>query len=426
MSLFAFTDSNNQTDFSNWTYSTLFDGAPGTSAYAAARGGSNDEMHIVVIDEDGLFTGTPGTVLERFAFVSQATDALNEDGSTNYFVNIINNQSNYIWFGNHDTTNFPEAGSTAAGNDFATIDSNGVITTSLSGGADSAALTATEFANGWDLFNDSTEEASLFIAPDLPSGSETTIANDIISIAVSRTDAIVFISPERTDLTAAAIKSMADAITATSYAVIDSGRFQVYDKYNDAFINIPACSSTAGLVAATEEDFGAWFSPAGYRRGQYLGVTRLLFNPTQSDRDTLYKAGINPIISKPSRGIVLFGDKTHLNRPSAFDRINVRRLFITLRTSIGAAAEDSLFEFNDEFTRAQFLNIVEPYLRDVQGRRGITAFRVVCDTTNNTPSVIARNEFVGDIYIRPNYSINFIQLNFIATRDDVRFNEITG
>lgn len=426
VSLFAFTDSNNQTDFSNWAYAAQFDSAPGTSQYVDDRGGSNDEMHIIVIDEDGLFTGTPGTILEKFPFVSQASDAKNADGSSNYYVDIINNQSKYVWFGAKDSTNLANSNLTAAGRDFATADADGVITTSLSGGADSAALTSSEFATGWDLFNSKTEAASLFIVPDLPSGSETTIANDIIAIAQTRGDAVAFISPERTDLTAAAIKTMADALTASSYAFIDSSRLRVYDKYNDVYINIPGSSSIAGLVAATEEDFGSWYSPAGYRRGQLLGVTGIYYNPSDSDRDTLYKAGVNPVISDPSRGIVLFGDKTHLNRPSAFDRINVRRLFITLRLSIGAAAEDALFEFNDEFTRAQFLNIVEPYLRDVQGRRGITAFRVVCDTTNNTPSVIARNEFVGDIYIRPNYSINFIQLNFIATRDDVRFNEITG
>lgn len=426
VSLNAFTDSNNDTDFDNWAYKAYFDSAVGTSQYASDRGGSNDEMHIIVIDEDGLFTGTPGTILEKFPFVSQASDAKNSDGSSNYYVDVINTKSKYLWFGAKDTTNLAESNAAAAGVDFATADADGVLTVSLTGGVDSAALTSSEFATGWDLFNSKTEEASLLIVPNLPSGSETTIVNDITSIAATRKDCVAFTSPESSDITAAAIKSMADALTASSYLVVDSGRLKVYDKYNDGYINIPACSSIAGLCAASEEEFGSWFSPAGYRRGQLLGVTSLYYNPGETDRDTLYKAGVNPIITKPGRGTLLFGDKTHLNRPSAFDRINVRRLFITLETSISAAAEDSLFEFNDEFTRAQFLNIVEPFLRDVKGRRGIEDFRVVCDTTNNTDAVIARNEFVGDIYIRPARSINFIQLNFIATRTTAEFREIAG
>ena len=426
VSLFAFTDSNVETDFAAWAYAANFDAAPGTSAYAAARSGSNDEMHIIVIDEDGLFTGTPGTTLEKFSFVSQASDAKNSDGSTNYYVDVINDRSKYIWFGGKDSTNLPSSNTAASGTDFATADADGVIESSLTAGVDSAALTSSEFATGWDNFNSTTEEVSLLICPNLPSGSESTIVNDIAAIAVSRKDCIAFASPESSDQSASAIKTMADALTATSYLVVDSGRLKVYDKYNDGYINIPACSSVAGMVAATEEDFGSWFSPAGYRRGQLLGVTELYYNPGDTDQATLYKAGVNPIITKASRGTVLFGDKTHLGRPSAFDRINVRRLFITLELSLKTAAEDALFEFNDEFTRAQFLNIVEPYLRDVKGRRGITDFRVVCDETNNTDSVIARNEFVGDIYIRPNYSINFIKLNFIAVRSTAVFNEIAG
>ena len=427
VSAFAYNGSTNTSDFNSWAYASNFDAPPTTSTYATNRSGTGDEMHIIVIDEDGLFTGTPGTILEKFSFVSQASDAKNSDGSSNYYVDVINNTSQYIWFGAKDSTSLPNSNTAASGTDFTTADADGVIQGSLSGGADSAALGSTEFAAGWDEFNDEeTVDVDLLICPDLPSGSESTIANDIAAIAVSRKDCVAFASPEAADLTASAIKTVADSFTATSYLIVDSGRLKVYDKYNDQNINIPACSSVAGLAAATEEDFGSWWSPAGFRRGQLLGVTELYFNPGKTDMDTLYKAGVNPIVTFPGRGTILYGDKTHLNRPSAFDRINVRRLFITLEESITAAAQDALFEFNDEFTRAQFLNIVVPFLRDVKGRRGITDFRVVCDETNNTAAVIDRNEFVGDIYIKPARSINFIQLNFIATRTGVDFNEIAG
>lgn len=427
VSVFAYTGSTNTSDFNSWVYSSNFDAPPTTSTYASNRSGTGDEMHVIIIDEDGDFTGTPGTILEKFAFVSQASDAKNSNGSSNYYVDVINNNSKYIWFGAKDSTNLPNSNTTASGTDFTTADADGVIQGSLSGGVESASLGSSEFASGWDLFNDEeTEDADLLICPDLPSGSESTIVNDITAIAISRKDCVAFASPQASDLSASAIKTVADSFTASSYLVVDSARLQVYDKYNDQNINIPACSSIAGLVAATEEDFGSWWSPAGFRRGQLLGVTKLFYNPGKTDIDTLYKAGVNSVVTFPGRGTVLYGDKTHLNRPSAFDRINVRRLFITLQETITAAAQDALFEFNDEFTRAQFLNIVVPFLRDVQGRRGITDFLVVCDTTNNTAAVIDRNEFVGDIYIKPARSINFIQLNFIATRTGVDFNEIAG
>lgn len=428
VSLFSYTGSSNAVDFAAWAHSTRFDGAPGTSSYADARNGTGDEMHIVVIDEDGLFTGTPGTILETFAFVSQASDALNDDGSSNYFKDVINNTSKYIWFGDEDATNFPQMGTAVtSGKDYTTQDSDGVVEVSLSGGADSGALGSTEFASGWDLFEDpDTTSAFLLIAPDLPSGSETTIANDIISVAAGRKDAVAFISPAKDDLTASAIKSFADALTASSYAFVDSGRLKVYDKYNDTDINIPACSSCAGLAAATETQFGAWFSPAGFARGQIFGVTKLFYNPNATDRDTLFRAGVNPIVTFPGQGTILFGDKTHLNRPSAFGELGVRRLFSVLESSIATAARSQLFEFNDEFTRSNFLNIIEPFLRDVQGRRGLSDFRVVCDESNNTSSVIDRNEFVADIYIKPNRSIRYIQLNFVATRSGVEFNEVVG
>ena len=427
VSLYAYTGSTNATDFAAWTYTSSFNGAPSTSSYASDRSGTGDEMHIVVIDEDGSFTGTPNTILETFPYVSQAADALNDDGSSNYYADVINNQSDYIWWAGHDSTNLSNAGSNASSVDFTTADADGVLENSLSAGVDSAALTSTEFGTGWDLFEDpDTTSAFLLIAPDFPTGSGTTIANDIISVAAGRKDAVAFISPENDDLTASAIKTFADALTASSYAFVDSGRLKIYDKYNDQDINIPACSSVAGLCAATEQEFGAWFSPAGFARGQIFGVTKLFYNPNSTDRDTLFRAGVNPVVTFPGQGTILFGDKTHLNRPSAFGEIGVRRLFSVLESSIATAARSQLFEFNDEFTRSAFLNIVEPFLRDVQGRRGLQDFRVVCDTSNNTAAVIDRNEFVADIFIQPNRSIRYIQLNFIASRTGVEFNEIIG
>lgn len=419
--------STTATNFGNWTYGSNFDGAPGTSAYATRFGSSNDEIHVAVIDEDGLFTGVKGTVLERFQYVSQASDAKNADGSSLYYVDVINNTSEYIRFAAVDDTNFANAGSAATGAlDYAVTPAGGVVDVSLSGGDDSGSFIAGTYTAGWDLFADAaTVDVSLLIAPDLASGVAVTVANHIISIAEARKDCVAFISPVAGD-DKDAIITFADQLTYSSYAFIDSGRLKVYDRYNDAYVNIPACSSVAGLTADTDRTVGAWYSPAGLRRGQLRGVTKLFFNPSQTARDDLYKRGINPVVTFPGEGTMLYGDKTHLGRPSAFDRINVRRLFIVLEKAISQASRSSLFEFNDVYTRAQFVNLVEPELRTVKGRRGITDFAVVCDDTNNTGAVIDRNEFVGDIYIKPARSINYIQLNFIATRTGVDFNEITG
>lgn len=430
VSMFGFKTDTSTTlsNFTSWTYSSNFDGPVGTSTYASNLGSSNDEVHIAVIDEDGLFTGIAGTVLEVFPFLSQASDAKAADGSSIYYKDYINNNSKYVWFADHDSTNTANAGTAATtAADYAVTPANGQVNVSLTAGVNSGALGATEFATGWDLFEDAaTIDVSLLIAPDLPSATATTIANDIISIAAARKDAVAFISPVSDDDTAAEIKTFADALTASSYAFVDSGRLKVYDKYNDGYVNIPACSAVAGLVADTDRTRGPWFSPAGFQRGQIFGVTQLYYNPSETDRNTLYKAGVNPIVSFPGRGTLLYGDKTHLNRPSAFDRINVRRLFITLEKSIAVSAENLLFEQNDVFTRARFITDVEPFLRNIKGRRGLEDFRVVCDTTNNTSQVITANEFVGDIYIKPPYSINFVTLNFVATRNGVDFNEIAG
>jgi len=417
--------------FSGWEYSSSFDSAPGTSEYASDLGktSANDEMHIAVIDEDGVISGTPNTVLETFAFVSQAADAKKSDGTSNYYKEVVNSQSEYVWWADHDTS-LSDAGENVADNTSFTTNT-AAIDASLSGGTDDNAPTTGEIALAYDLLEDAeTEDVSLlFAAPDA-NGAET-IAEDIISIAIARKDCMAFVSPPIEDTVgsstpAADVKAFADGLTSTSYAAVDSSALYVYDKYNDVYRYIGAAGHHAGLCANADSVADAWFSPAGVNRGQLLGVTKLAFNPKKADRDTLYKARVNPLVSFPGQGTLLFGDKTLLSRPSAFDRINVRRLFIVLEKAISTAAKAQLFEFNDEFTRAQFRNLVEPFLRDVKGRRGLTDFRVICDETNNTGQVIDANRFVADLFIKPARSINFITLNFIATRTGVEFSEIAG
>ena len=419
------------TAFPNWAYKNLFDSAPGTSSYAANRGGADDEIHIVVIDEDGAWTGEAGTVLETFAFVSQASDALAEDGTNNFYADVLNNQSAYVWFGNHDNATFPEMGSPAANTTFTT--STDATTFTFSGATDDNTPTVGELTTAYDLFSDAeTLDVNLIIGGESPAGADgVTHANNLIALAEGRKDCVVFLSPRIADTvnnsTAAAdVITWADQLTSTSYAVIDSTALYLYDKYNDVYRWVAASGATAGLCANTDNVADPWFSPAGLNRGQLLGVTKVAFNPKKADRDDLYKARVNPIVSFPGEGTVLFGDKTALAKPSAFDRINVRRLFITLEKAVATASKFQLFEFNDEFTRAQFRNLIEPFLRDVKGRRGITDFLVVCDDTNNTGQVVDSNQFVADIYIKPARSINFITLNFVATRTGVEFSEIVG
>ena len=407
-------------------YASGFDSAPGTSTYAESLGSADDELHIVVIDRDGAWTGTPGTVLERFAGVSQASDARKQDGTSNYYVDVINGSSQYIWWANHSAS-LANAGDKVA--DTPAFDTHtSVISESLSGGSDDNAPTDGELLTAYNLFADAeTVDVNLIIG----GAASVTLANNLIALAEDRKDVIVFVSPP----IAATVGTLTpvddvvthfDQLTSTSYAVSDSTALKVYDKYKDVFRWIPACGHVAGLCAKTDQVADAWWSPAGYNRGQLLGVTKVALNPKKADRDTLYKARINPIVSFPGEGTILFGDKTMLAKPSAFDRINVRRLFIVLEKAIATASKYQLFEFNDDFTRAMFKNMVEPFLRDVKGRRGVTDFLVVCDSTNNTGEVVDRNEFVADIYIKPARSINFISLNFIATRTGVDFAEIVG
>lgn len=419
------------TSFSGWAYSSSFDAEPTTSQYAIDQGktSAKDELHVAVIDEDGAISGTPGTVLETFAFVSQGSDAKNSDGTSNYYKDVINSQSSYIWWAGHDTS-LSDAGETIASNTTFTTNT-AAIEGSLSGGSDDNSPTVGEIATGYDLLEDAdTVDVNLLFATPDANGAEA-IAEDLISIVNVRKDCMAFVSPPIEDTVgsstpAADVKAFADGLTSTSYASVDSTALYVYDKYNDVYRWIGAAGHHAGLCANTDNVADAWFSPAGVNRGQLLGVTKLAFNPKKADRDTLYKARVNPIVSLPGQGTLLFGDKTLLSRPSAFDRINVRRLFIALEKAISTAAKAQLFEFNDEFTRAQFRNLVEPFLRDVKGRRGLTDFLVICDNTNNTSAVIDGNKFVADIFVKPNRSINFITLNFVATRSGVEFSEISG
>ncbi len=431
-------------DMTNWAYASEFDGAPGTSTYASNRSATNDEMHIIVIDQDGLLTGTNGAVLERYAFVSKASDAKNTDGTNNFAKDVVNERSGFINFVGFDS-DFVGAGAGTtvdSGENFArgqagTISKRANDIYDLTLGVNSGTITTTEYATGFDLFEDKDNvEVDFLIAPGMISTSDqTTVVNDLISIAgTTRKDCVVVASPARddvVDVTNAAtattnIVTTADTFTNSSYLIMDGNYLKVYDKFNDQFVQIPASSSTAGIMAATDRNAAPWFSPAGSRRGTYLGVTGIDYTPTKAQRDTLYKASVNPIANIPGQGLLLFGDKTGLARPSAFDRINVRRLFLVLERAIGRAAESVLFEFNDEFTRAEFVNIVEPVLREVKGRRGITDFKVVCDESNNTAAVIDRNEFIASIFIKPARSVNFITLNFVAVRTGVDFEEVVG
>lgn len=423
-------------DFNNWAYKGFFDTAPGTSDYVNGKNGAHDEMHIVVVDAGGLFTGTPGTLLERFAYVSKASDARTDDGSANYYKDVLLNRSRYVYWAGHpgnddsfptdlsstDNTNWGEQ---ALNNTFG---ESGVVTVRLGNGADGL-LSTGQLTFAYDLFNDKENvDISLLMAAD---GHDQGIANILLDLADGRKDCVAFISPKYSDLyqTSPADSIAASALglsTRNSYGVHDSGWKYMYDKYNDKYRWVPLNGDIAGLCARTDRERDPWFSPAGFARGSIRNVVKLALNPNQTQRDTLYKAGVNPVISLPGEGTVLFGDKTLAIKASAFDRINVRRLFIVLEKAISRAARASLFEFNDEFTRAQFVSLVEPFLRTVQGRRGIYDFRVVCDETNNTADIIDRNEFVGDIYIKPARSINFVQLNFVAVKTGVEFNEIVG
>lgn len=425
------------TTFATWAYKSEFDAAPGTSSYAAGTGSSLDEMHIIVIDSVGLWTGIPGSVLEKFAFVSKAGDAKKSDGTNNFYKDVLNTNSEYIWW-----LDFPQAASPVT--NWGTFTTSSVAFTAaaagaatgyqLTGGVDDFTMTDGNQLTAYQMFsNADLYDISLIIA------GKATAANAqvLCDIAKTRADCVAFVSPQsttdgspiigNTSTQTAAIIAYREAMNiAHSYGVMDSGYKYQYDRYNDKYRYVPLNADIAGLCARTDYSNDPWWSPGGYTRGQIKSVVRLAYNPDRTERDTLYKSNVNPVVSFPGQGIILYGDKTLQTKPSAFDRINVRRLFIVLEKAIAIAAKYQLFEFNDSFTRAQFVNMVEPFLRDVQGRRGIIDFRVKCDDTNNTGQVIDSNQFVADIFIKPARAINFITLNFVAARTSANFTEIGG
>ncbi len=428
-----------------WRFYDLFDGAPGTSDWATDNGrGSGDELHVAVYDATGDITGydndvagaRTSSVIETYGNMSKNPSAKTAQGGNNYYPDVIFRQSQYIYWTDHISagTNWG-TDTTSAYTSVLPVD-QGVLT----GGTDDYSVTNGELKTAYDYFAD-TESLDINLVlsgpsggvADTPAGMDThgTMITDLVEL---RKDCVGFVSPYRaatvnvaSSVTQTAnVKDAFDLLPSSSYIVYDSGYKYMYDKYNDVYRFVPLNGDVAGLCANTDRVADPWFSPAGYNRGHIRGAIKLSYNPKQSERDQLYRARINPVVNYPGQGVLLFGDKTAQSKPSAFDRINVRRLFLVLEKAIAIASKYQLFEFNDEFTRAQFRNMVEPFLRDVQGRRGIFDFKVVADATNNTGEVIDRNEFIGDIYIKPARSINFITLNFIATRTGVAFSEVGG
>lgn len=391
----------------------------------------NDEIHIRVVND------VTGETLEKYTGLSMAPDAKKADGSTLYYRDVLNSSSVYIYANDLDGS-FANDGLlirnelTNVFNTPAAVTGDVVIDVLLSGGVTSADAFV-QYATAADVFADpDIIDVSLLFGEQTGVGSKSSLESALETIAVNRKDCIAFVSaPETIATQSSSANKLLLATTKaglfnTSYVVLDSTPVYTYNKYSDSYIWIPAAGHIAGLCARTDNTNDPWWSPAGYNRGVLLGVTKLAFNPTQAERDELYKVSANPIVSFPGQGIMLYGDKTAQKKPSAFDRINVRRLFIVLEKAIATAAKYQLFEFNDEFTQAMFRNMVEPFLRDVKGRRGIYDFMVVCDSTNNTGEVVDSNRFVGDIFIKPARAINYINLNFVAVRTGVAFSEIAG
>ncbi len=407
--------------YSTWDYKDEFTSAP------AAK-----ELHIIVIDEDGMITKTPGAVLEKFPFCHKASDGKRDDGTNVYYKNVLNVSSRYVWWMDHPAGMVNWGSEDSPSITFTNLATP--VTISLTGGSDDFAVTDGNLMNGFALFNNvETYDISLIVVGKASATVATYVINNVAEV---RKDCVAFISPQdinsgepiigTTTKEADRIVAYRNLLPSSSYAVMDSGFKYQYDRYNDVYRWVPLNADVAGACARTDFTDDPWFSPGGYTRGQIKNVVRLAYNPDQVGRDTLYKSGVNPVVSFAGQGTILYGDKTLYAKPSAFDRINVRRLFIVLEKAIATAAKYQMFEFNDSFTRAQFRSMVEPFLRDVQGRRGVTDFRVKCDETNNTGTVIERNEFVADIFIKPARSINFVSLNFIAARSSVSFEEIGG
>ena len=430
-----------------WRFSDLFDTAPGTSSWATANArGEQDEIHVAVYDTVGDITGfavgvngqRTQAVMEVFPNMSKNPLGKTSQGSNNYYSDVIFAQSQFIYWTDHLAAGSNWGTDIATGTDYTLV--SGVDVSALTGGTDDYSVTAGEVELAYDLFaNTETLDINLVLGGASSAVADTEAAMDthvtmITSLVETRRDCVGFVSPYR-----GATVGIADSITATknvvdgfntcpssSYMVFDSGYKYMYDKYSDVYRFVPLNADIAGLCAFTDNIADSFFSPAGFNRGNIRGAIKLSYNPQKAERDQLYKKRVNPVTNFPGQGVVLFGDKTALTKPSAFDRINVRRLFLLLEKAIATAAKFQLFEFNDAFTRAQFRNLVEPFLRDIQGRRGISDFSLKCDDTNNTGEVIDRNEFIADIYIKPARSINFITLNFIAVRTGVAFSEVGG
>ena len=462
--------SSNSGSFSSWTYAPYFNGPPSTSKYvsdtiysslysrylansntvissnaailaASQASNTNDELHIVIVDTLGNFSATPNTVLERYAYVSKASDAINDDGTSNYYVNVIDQMSKFIYILNHasnvssnvwtsDSATWGLSTSQILATANLNYDQGKNDYTAILAGGTSTTVTDANRSNAYLQFaNADNADISLLMMGDATPTVTTFVISNITSV---RQDHVLFVSPQSTDVVNQPGYEATNSINtrnlygSSSYVVMDSGWKKQFDKYNNVYRWVPLNGDIAGLCAKTDYTNASWWSPAGLNRGLIKNVTQLSWSPNQAFRDNLYKNSINPVVQMNGVGTVFYGDKTLTSKPSAFDRINVRRLFILLEQSISRAAKYSLFEFNDEFTRAQFIALVDPFLRDIKGKRGIFDYQIVCDTTNNTPAVIDRNQFVGDIYIKPARAINFIQLNFVAVGTGVAFSEVVG
>ena len=410
-----------------WEFFGEFDSAPGTSTAGTTAGALRDELHVVVVDKTGDITGTAGTVLEKYAYLSKGSDAKADSGGSNFYKTVINDRSNYVWWAAHDSsgTNW---GNTLSSTTYTAISTPKAYT--LAGGSDGNTLTDGDRSTSYVLLSNKQEVPASIIV----TGQATaTVANRIIAdVAEVRKDVVVCVSPIRTAVVnnagseASSITTWADTVTRSTYAVADSGWKYQYDKYNDAYVYVPLNADTAGCMARNDFQREPWLSPAGFSNGRIQNLVRLAYNPNQADRDTLYKAAVNPVITQVGQGTVLFGDKTFTLKNTSMNRVNVRRLFIELQKTIGQAADNVLFDQNDATTRNSFVSLVVPYLRSVQSRRGITAFRVVCDESNNPEDVVNSNEFVCDIFVQPIRSVNFIQLNFVSVRGTATFAEIAA
>ena len=440
---------------------------PGTSQTVAGQGGFRDELHVVVVDVDGGITGTSGAVLERFIGMSKASDGKTSVGETNYYVTVIKQRSNYIYWGNHETGLFSATGTASDGNwgltgvgrqfnllrssagttDFPggsfTIGSKNNATfyyrladgVSYSVSSGEYSVSSTDVESAYQLISDPESQTIDYILTG-PSGVDDGTAKAkvtaLTSIVEERRDCLLFVSPRRANVVGVSssatqtenIESFFKLLPSSSYVVFDSGYKYIYDKYNDVYRYVPCNGDVAGLCLQTTETAEPWFSPAGFQRGVLRNAIKLAFTPNKTQRDTLYANRINPIVAFPGQGVVLYGDKTALSYASAFDRINVRRLFLTIERVVSGAAKAQLFEQNDEAQRSLFLNIIEPYLRDVQGRRGVTDFLIKCDSDNNPPEAIDRGEFYAEVFVKPTRTINYITLTFVATRTGVAFSEV--